>query len=487
MNSLAVSVLARVLPRAFAPLVLLAVHLVSCAPPEPPDAAPKPPDVVLITLDTLRADHLGSYGAGPGRTPNLDRLAASATLFEHASAPLPETRPSHFTLLTGQYPRTHGAVSNRLTLPPEALTLAEVFQGAGYHTGAFVGCVLLAEGSGAEQGFAVLDAPQEPQRPAQDVVPRALDWLAGLDDDKPFFLWVHLFDPHLPYEPPQPPAPGDDEADVAAISWPSLLDIARQHDGNLPRRYLQRAEALYRAEVAHTDAWVGRLLDALDARPRGDRTVLAVTADHGECFGNGVYFDHSHCLDEGALAVPLLLRGPDVEAGRRVSAQVEHTDVAPTLLRLAGLDVPPSFEGRGLLARAASAAMPSDPATPSDPAADAAFFQYPFYRQIDLDGRREIIATLRTVAGEPLRPVPGGLRVGVKRGRWKYLRSGEEAVLHDLQGAAEKRDVAPRQKERAAELEKLLRRWLRDHPLHEIGDAEINPELRGQLEALGYL
>ena len=433
------------------------------------------PDVVIVTLDTLRADHVGGYG-GLAETPTLDRLAAQGTLFERVVAPLPETRPSHATLMTSQYPRHHGLVSNSHSLAEDAVSVVEVYRAAGYQTGGFVGCALFTPESGLQQGFDHFAESSTPQRPSHEVVPLAREWLAGLDPDRPFFMWLHLFDPHMPYEPPHPSPAGPGEADVEAFTWPLLMAAAKRNEGNVPGPLLERARTLYRQEVEHMDGQLGLILADLEARPKWDSTIVLATADHGECFGNGIYFDHSYCLGEGALAVPLILRADGVEAGDRRGAVVELLDVAPTLLRLSGIEVPKAFAGWGLLAR--TDGPPSD-----------AFFQHPFYQVEALAGRLKVFETLRAVAGEPVRPVSGErLQAGIRRRQLKLVVDGDETVLYDLEeDATESSDLSSMQPELTAELMAALRSWLAGAPLKVADPETINPELRKQLEALGYL
>jgi arylsulfatase A-like enzyme len=442
-------------------------------------ACSPPPDVILITVDTLRADRLGCYGSSSTRTPNVDALAAEGLLFENAVAPLPETRPSHYTLFTSLYPGDHGVVSNAAPAADGLALLPALFGDAGYATAGVAGCALFDAQAGADLGFATFDPPEEPQRTADAVVDRALAWLAGRDRARPFFLWVHLFDPHMPYVPPPPlngkSAPADIEA-LPGFTWPRLLEIAGRHGGDLPRSVLDRARDLYDGEVEFVDQELGRLFAALRAEGLYDNAVILLTADHGECFENGVFFDHSQCLGEGALAVPLILRFPArVEPGR-TAAPVEHLDVAPTLLRLAGLEVPPSFQGRGLLER-------------REAEAPYAFFQQPLYRRADVTDRQEVLDRLRSVAGEPTRRIAGDrLPFGVRRGPWKYVRSGDQETLYNLaDDPAERLDVAAREPAVVRELRRAARQWMKDHPV-KLGDASaLDPALVERLEALGYL
>ncbi len=464
-------------------LLLLLLSAAACRQPD------SPPNIVLITVDTLRADRLGCYGSRTARTPNIDRLAAEGLLFDRAVAPLPETRPSHYTIFTSLYPNAHGVVSNAAPAADGVLTLASVLAEAGYATGGVGGCALFDVAAGEALGFAFFDGPNEPQRGAGEVVPAALDWLAGRDRGKPgrarpFFLWLHLFDPHMPYEPPPPfdrASESPPSVSLPSFTWPRLLAIAARHDGDLPLPALERARQLYDGEVEHVDHWLGRFFDGLRARGLYDETVIALTSDHGECFENGVFFDHSQCLGEGAIKVPLILRYPSRlaegrEAVGRVARAVEHLDVAPTLLRLASVPVPARFAGHSLLQR-------------HEADSPYVFFQQPLYRRLDVANRQEVLDQLRSVAGEPTRAVFGDrLPLGARRGDWKYLRSGEAEVLYNLaEDPAESVDLTERHPEVTRELRHAVWQWAREHPF-ELGDTgELDPKLVERLEALGYL
>ena len=204
--------------------------------------------------------------------------------------------------------------------------------------------------------------------------------------------------------------------------------------------------------------------------------MIAFTADHGECFENGVFFDHSQCLGEGALAVPLVLRAPGLAPGR-TPAPVEQLDVAPTLLRLAGLEVPATFDGRGLLERRAS-----DTSDTPD-----VFFQHPLYRRTDVADRQAVLDRLRAVAGEPTRRITGD-RLPFGRGPWKYVRSGAEEALYNLaEDPGERADLAGRHPELVRELRHAVWQWLQDHPVALRDTGELDPKLVESLEALGYL
>jgi choline-sulfatase len=272
------------------------------------------PNVLLVTIDTLRADHVGAYGAEGVATPTLDALAARGVLFEQAMAAVPLTLPSHASILTGQYPATHGVRHNAVfVLGKDAETLAERFSEAGYATGAVVGAAVLDAEFGLNQGFDAYDSdmPEERataagffERPAKDVTDRALAWLGR--ERGPFFLWVHYYDAHAKYNPPEPFA-------------------SRFHSHP------------YDGEVAYVDEQLGRLLAGLDAK-RVANTIVAVTADHGEGLGEHGEASHTYLIYDSVLHVPMILAGPGLPAGRRVAPVAPNTGLAATLLALVGAE-----------------------------------------------------------------------------------------------------------------------------------------------------
>jgi arylsulfatase A-like enzyme/tetratricopeptide (TPR) repeat protein len=268
----------------------------------------------LVTIDTLRADHVGAYGARDVATPTLDALAARGVLFEQAMATVPLTLPSHASLLTGQYPPTHGVRHNAIfVLEDAAETVAERFRAAGYATGAVIGAAVLDAEFGLAQGFDDYDAevPKHRaasagffERPAATVTDAALAWLRKTD--RPFFLWVHYYDVHADHHPPEP--------------------FATRFHGRL-----------YDGEVGYVDRELGRLLAGLESGGRLAGTVVAVTSDHGEGLGDHGEASHSYLIYDSVLHVPLIVAGPGLPAGRRVTGVAANTGLAATLLRLAGL------------------------------------------------------------------------------------------------------------------------------------------------------
>ena len=302
------------------------------------------PDVLLVTLDTVRADRLGCYGRGGGATPVLDRLAAEGLVAEQAIAVAPLTLPSHASILTGLYPPRHGVRDNDdFRLGASGATLAERFRERGYLTAAAVGSLVLASSQGLDRGFEVYDEPEGGlpdvsrgaalayrrlvERRAAEVTDAALRAVAR-SGDRPFFLWVHYFDPHADYEPPSP--------------W-------RERFPAQP----------YEGEIAYVDAEVGRLLDGLGARGRSSDLLVAVVADHGEGLGEHGEATHGVLLYETTLRVPLVLRWPGrIAPGTRVREPVSIADLAPTILDLLGLPPIAGAEGRSFAAAARGEAAP---------------------------------------------------------------------------------------------------------------------------------
>ena len=290
------------------------------------------PSVLLISVDTLRADRLGSYGYGAASTPILDGLAARGLRFAQAATVAPLTLPAHTSLLSGTFPGFHGVRDNgSFYVGDEITTLAEVLQPRGYRTGGFVGAYVLDRRWGIAQGFdhyfdefdlskfemaAGLDAAQ---RPGSEVVDHALTWLAE-DRDRPFLAWVHLYDPHSPYVPPEP----------------------------YRSRFPATMQGAYDGEVASTDAQIGRLLDYLQSSGRLEGTIVVVVGDHGESLGEHGEQQHGFFIYDTAVHIPLIVAGPGVPV-RVVPDQVRIVDVMPTILDLVGADVPPAVQGVSLM------------------------------------------------------------------------------------------------------------------------------------------
>lgn len=289
-------------------------------------------NILLVSIDTLRADHLPIYGYDKVKTPNLDALAAEATVFEHAVAPVPLTLPSHASILTGAYPLYHGIRDNAgFILGPDQLTLAEILKEAGYSTGAFVGSFVLDSRFGLDQGFdryfadfelTGMDtiAPGLIQRPAGEVEAEASKWIdAQRSGGKPFFCWMHFYDPHAPYEPPDP----------------------------FSTTYRQ---SLYDGEIAYVDHVLGKLFSQLKQWQLWDNTIVIVTGDHGESLGEHGEETHGFFVYEATQHVPLVWKSPNPRlTAKRVPGTVQLVDLAPSILQEIGIRAPNVMQGTGFL------------------------------------------------------------------------------------------------------------------------------------------
>jgi arylsulfatase A-like enzyme/Flp pilus assembly protein TadD len=292
-------------------------------PEVPAHAALRGANILLVTIDTLRADRVGAYGNRSGLTPTLDALAARGVRFTHAWSHAPITLPAHASILTGLTPPRHGVRNNgAFRLGDAPVTLGVALQRAGYRTGAFVGAFVLDARFGLNRGFdeyddRYADAPAPAfsfvERPADRVLQSATRWITQLSDDKrPWFAWVHLFDPHAPYRAP------------AAFA---------------------RGRSPYDAEVAWTDGALGDALDGLSARGALQHTLIVVTADHGESLGDHGETTHGLFAYDSTLRVPLVVAGPGIPHGM-APAPVAHVDMMPTILDLVGVEAPPDIDGR---------------------------------------------------------------------------------------------------------------------------------------------
>jgi len=314
--------------RAAATLLALAATAACARKPPPPPVARH---LVLVTVDTLRADRLGCYGSTTVATPRLDRIARDGAMAPDASVHVPLTRPSHVSLFTGLLPAQHGIRDNiSPALDAGVPLLAETLHAAGFRTAAFVSSIVLSHQSGLQRGFDLFsdrfDVDEDDarflntiQRRGDGPTTEAVDWLTReAASGSRLFAWLHLYDPHDPYEPPEPYA----------------------------SRYAGRP---YDGEVAYTDELIGRLDDALATLRLRETTLLVVTSDHGEGLGEHGEEVHGYFVYESTLHVPLLLRGPGVPPGFRLSGLARSVDLVPTLHGLLGTAAPPAVAGRSLV------------------------------------------------------------------------------------------------------------------------------------------
>jgi arylsulfatase A-like enzyme len=418
--------------------------------------------VLLLGLDTLRADALGVYGRVPSVTPAMDRLAGESDVWLEAFSCFNVTNPSFASLMTGLYGKHHGIYDFDTRLAPRQTTLAEVFSGLGYDTRAILSIDHLADSrSGLGQGFGDVVAPAD-QFAAEYAVDTAMAWISRRE--RPFFLWLHLFDAHTPHTPPQPFASGFRPNVPAGLTPPRLWSPFRSPG---PRGYrnttLGGHSDLYAGEVAYLDLQIGRLLDFLESRGELDDTLIVLVADHGENLeDHGVLYRHAGLWDT-VTHVPLMIRWPgERREGRRLRGLVQNVDVFPTLLAEVGAKVPGGIDGLDL-------------------------------RRLTGEGR----GGRRAVFAEHT----GRLGAMVRTRRFKYMLSrGNRFVpdgtyLYDLErDPAEAANLAGSGLAAEAELDSLLRRWLRDRRTGTATEAPETPETGvrddealARLRALGYL
>ena len=309
--------------------VLLALGTIGCRTSGPSVVNP---NILLITIDTLRADHLGSYGYTTASTPSLDALARRGLRFDRAVTVTPLTLPAHVSLMTGTYPGYHGIRDNAGgALAETQTTLAEVLRGRGYRTAGFVASFVLDHRWGLDKGFDRysddVERPKPPsdvgldtvQRPGHEVVDDATAWMDE-DKDRPFFAWVHLYEPHTPYDAPE----------------------------RLRARFPPTTVGAYDAEIATADEQVGRLIDRLSSEGRLGRTIVVALGDHGESLGDHQEQEHGFFIYDATVRIPLIVAGPGIPS-REIRNQVRIIDVMPTLLELAGIEIPTAVQGTSLV------------------------------------------------------------------------------------------------------------------------------------------
>jgi arylsulfatase A-like enzyme/Tfp pilus assembly protein PilF len=411
------------------------------APADSPPAIANPagkPNVLLVTIDTLRADHLGAYGYAAASTPTLDALAHQGVRFETAVAHVPLTGPSHVSILTGHTPLGHGYHNNGgFVLAPGLKTAAGEYRQAGYRTAAFVSGYPLDRRFGFDRGFDVYDdhlpRGNDPRRQAyverfgDATTDAALKWLSsaagGTATPQPWFMWLHYYDPHAPYEPP----------------------------GDLAERF---KAAPYDGEIAFVDQQLARVLEGIDKNGARSRTLVLVTADHGESLGEHGEVTHGVFIYEGTLRVPWIMAGPGISRGRVPKTVARSIDILPTLLDYSGLPSPAGLEGRSLR-----------PAADGREMEDAPSYAESFYTQLEL-------------GWAPL--------YGWRTATHKFI-DAPHAELYDLaQDASEKTNLIAQQGALADQMRRGLQSAVRKAvPASAV--AETDAESAARLRSLGYV
>jgi choline-sulfatase len=396
-----------------------------------PPAAPPPAvatNVLIVTVDTLRADRLGVYGATV-RTPHIDRLAREGTWAPQATVHAPLTRPSHVSLFTGLYPPEHG-IRDNISPPLDAGVplLAERFQRAGFATGAFIASTVIDRQSGLARGFDVYSDrfnPNEDRKPGDVVADEAISWMAG---KKKFFAWVHLYDPHAPYVPP----------------------------GRYATEYADRP---YDGTVAWSDEVVGRMIDALRNAGSLDNTLVIVTSDHGEALGEHGEDVHGYFVYEATLRVPLVMRGPGVKPGTRLEGLPRTIDLFPTIVEMTRLEGPATpTSGRSLAAALGGA------------------------KTNDAPSFAESLVPLLHYGWSDLR--------AVRDGRWKYILA-PRPELYDLDNdPGELKNLVDADPAKASAMRASIETQIRSEKTAARSNptaAGVSPEQLERLGALGYV
>lgn len=449
-------------------------------------------NVVLVVVDTLRADHLTPYGYTEGSTPELKRFASKGVVFENVVSQASFTMASMGTMFTSTYPHHHGAGRHPSLLVADNKTMAEAFQAQGYRTAAFVCNPLLEEGSGFEQGFQeYFPLDEKETQGARGLIDGAITWL-GTKGEGPFFLWLHLLDPHFPY-----------------LVRPGFVDPTKNRDAR--REYLQlvkrrgageiatgeiffdcplspeavrQAIRAYDSEINYTDLHFGRLLAALKELGLDEKTLVVFTSDHGESLGeHGLHFCHGFSVYDEALKVPWVMRIPGQAQGpRRVKETVRLLDLMPTVLSLTGIDMPDECLGQDL-----------SPLLRSKEESRSAFS----------GGRPSFSESEPLYRDKGVRRYPQRKEIHVEgdEGKWKSVRLGQyklimipndpkpRVALYDLLvDPKETRNIFEEKPEEASRLLEVLEAWLAD-PLRRasITTPELDEEWARRLQSIGYI
>ena len=393
-------------------------------------------NVVLISIDTCRADHLSCYGYKRNTTPHIDAVAREGVLFQQALSPVPFTRPAHSTMFTGTYPPTHGVRLNNVEiLAGDNVTLAEILRDAGYQTAAFVSGFPMDAKFGVNQGFDTYDgrftrkmagSPDPVERTAEEVSRPAILWLEA-HAAKPFFLFLHYYDAHLPYQPPPPYAS-------------------------------EYADDPYAGEIAYVDSWIGQVLDRLRALGAYDDTLIVITADHGESLGEHGESSHGYFIYQGTQHVPLVIRAPHGSKGRKFDGRVSLVDLLPTVLDLAGLKTPAQVQGVSL--------------------------------RNGLEGGRAPDAR-RTLYCESLHPAQFACSPlnGIVEGAWKYIRAPRQELYDLTKDPGEKSNVIEKEPQVAERLRDRLDEMLpeMEAAAPQRGPTTADPDAVSRLQSLGYI
>ena len=454
-----------------------AFALLSAPAPQAEQAQPGLPNILLITIDTLRADHLSSYGYHKKTTPRIDQLAGDGVRFEKVYTTVPLTGPSHVSLFTSRYPQEHGARING-TAPPRNsrwLSLPQILRRFGYRSSAFVSAwPLIGRLTQLNRWFDEYDEEMtrkydvvHSSRYAEDLTPVVSRWLdRNKGAEKPFFLWVHYFDPHSPYD--------------LKKGYEDLEPSGHEKRGADPvNREMAKRIRHYDSEIAFTDEHVGRLLDKLDRLGLRDSTLVVLTADHGEGLGEHGYVGHGRWLDDSIVHVPLIFRYPGkLPAGQVVSENVSLLDVAPTVIELAGIsELAKSVEPWSFAGRSLASPMMGVEALPARP-----------MRYVAFAGRKGFAPGWMSWMWSRKSQLP--LRLGMTMGSDKLVWTPGESKLAVLDTEKDPFERSPRILKAGEQVYERqtasLQRWFDATDLEET-ELEISDSDAEVLKSLGYL
>lgn len=428
-------------------------------------------NLIVISMDTTRADHLGCYGSELGLTPRIDALADSGVRFSSAFTPMTITLPAHSSMMTSRHPRGLGVTSNFHKLPEGEHTLAERLQAKGYRTAAFISAPVLTPESGLNQGFEVFDSPRRGTIPAEMIYAKVREWIAEVGDE-PYFCLIHNYDPHASYEAPEEYKQRFEVGEHGRGMNPpwDVLGFMRKPE-LLNDDVILQARQGYRAEVSYLDDQLAGFVEERIAAGALEDTVFFFVADHGETLDElsgefGYVYDHGEFLHPRETWIPFVLLGPErlgLTGGHVYRDPVSLVDVMPTALECLGLPCEAPYEGRSLLT---------------------------FLRggeELDL---RPIVTERRFLTSKESErwPAVRGDEFGITVGRWRYIRGERGDELYDLEKDPTGAKNLIAEKSDASEgLGRLLDEWLKKHPAGALAiPEEISQERREELNALGY-
>jgi len=457
-------------------LISFAIPLVLRIPwLNPPAIHSSLPNILILSVDTLRPDHLGCYGDPKGLAPNIDRLAPRGILYRYAYTQIPLTAPSFSSIMTGLTPKTHGARENLMTMYPSVTTLAEVLHAAGYRTAAFVsGYPLKRELCSLSKGFDLYQdrfsfwdgfkllrflerfgvVELQLERRADEVSRLSLPWMTR-HKGQPFFVWLHYYDPHVPYRPPFLSSVEDSA---------TLQQLRRQQrylwgkrENELTPQLIENMKTLYDEEIAFVDQDIGQVVSFLENQGLREKTLLLFISDHGESFDHDYYFDHGDRLYESCIRIPVLLSYPGVVPSRIVlGGPIQSIDLFPTVLSLLKLSVPPC-DGRNLFEKDGTPSLKSAPV----------------YAELSRRVDYPTLGDLWSLREDP----------------WKLIYSpeGRPAELYNvLEDPQEITNLSSKDPERVKEMEGKLIQWMGEKGKHS-RSPHVEGLTREKLRSLGYL